>query len=435
MDQLKIFVSHSTRYKDIATSLKLSLQALESKTMLDVRISEEMAGATDWRQWIDENVRTSDVFVLLYPHASMDMAWPSFELGRFYEKKRHVVSIKNTNISKPPPQFEPYQAYDGNEHGFAKFISELFVKGTFTGGTPINPDIGSIDSEYYERAAKVAKTLAQKFADARIRDHLYERRIELSVSYNDVKEFDPEASMVEGNSDGLSLLGLAELASVPWSTVRQSIGSTADWPRALERTIPFITIGALPPALPPFRTPTGLFIPVIAKAESVDNLLRKLIVIFVSTNVDLLRPLLDWSFPQGMPATFKFLFQVVRMMFKARWEILEPRYQEAKYRAPSAQRCIELAAAVVADYDQMQRDADALGMSGLDQFFTAFHAELRADVETCSEEWMKLMDDLRTTPPDNASDLSRQLDGLLGNNGKWFVIAGKEFTLTVANFL
>jgi len=42
---------------------------------------------------------------------------------------------------------------------------------------------------------------------------------------------------------------------------------------------------------------------------------------------------------------------------------------------------------------------------------------------------------LRATPPDNANDLSQHLEGLLGNNGKWFVIAGKQFALTVANFL
>jgi hypothetical protein len=53
MDEVKIFVSHNSKYIDIAKSLKLSLQALESKTLLDIKISEEMAGSTDWRQWIE----------------------------------------------------------------------------------------------------------------------------------------------------------------------------------------------------------------------------------------------------------------------------------------------------------------------------------------------------------------------------------------------
>jgi hypothetical protein len=110
---VKIFVSHSTTYKDIAKSLKLSLQALESETLLDIKISEEMAGATDWRRWIDDNVRSSDIFLLLFPHANMDMGWCNYELGRFYDEKRHVVCIKNTDITEPPPAFQPYQAYDG----------------------------------------------------------------------------------------------------------------------------------------------------------------------------------------------------------------------------------------------------------------------------------------------------------------------------------
>jgi hypothetical protein len=136
-----------------------------------------------------------------------------------------------------------------------------------------------------------------------------------------------------------------------------------------------------------------------------------------------------------MPETFKFLLQLVRMMFRARWEILEPRYQEVKYRAPSAERCAEIARSVMADYDQMQRDAENEGMSGLDRFFTAFHPELRADVDGCSEEWMQLSNQLRETPASNPEELSRQLKDLLGNNAKWLVIAGKEFTLTVANFV
>jgi len=123
------------------------------------------------------------------------------------------------------------------------------------------------------------------------------------------------------------------------------------------------------------------------------------------------------------------------MMFRARWEILEPRYQEAKYRAPSAERCSEIARSVIADYDQMQRHAENEGMSGLDRFYAAFHSELRADVTACVEEWTQFSNRLRVTPAGNPEELSHQLKDLLDNNAKWLVIAGKEFTLTVVNFV
>ena len=180
-NELKIFLSHSTKYGELAKRLKLSLQALEKETLLDIKISEEMAGAANWRHWIEDNVRTADVFLLLYPHANMDMGWCNYELGRFYDGGRHIVCIKNTDISKPPPAFEPYQAYDANEEGFAKFIKELFVSGTFTNGRPLNADVGKVASEFYERAIDVKTELAEQFANARVVEPFYERRLVMDL--------------------------------------------------------------------------------------------------------------------------------------------------------------------------------------------------------------------------------------------------------------
>jgi hypothetical protein len=434
MDNVKIFVSHSTKYKDIAKSLGLSLQALASEPLLDLRISEEMAGATDWRQWIEDKVRTANIFVLLYPHPNMDMGWCNYELGRFYDhkdKNRYIVCIKNTDIPQPPPAFQPYQAYDGDEAGFGKFIKELFEFGTFTEGRPLNKRIGSPGDDYYSLSKKVANQLAQQFAEARVREHFYERRLVLSVRYNDAKQLDMEESTIQGNSEGLAVLGFDQSAVVKWSTIRQAPVGMMAWPTELERTMPSITSGAMPPTLPPFRTSTGLYIPVIAKAESVDNLLRQLIILFVATNVDQLRPLLDWSVSRNMPDTFKFLVQIVRMVFTARWEILEPRYREAKYRAPSTERCSEIVRSVIADYDDMQANAEREGLGGLDKFYAAFHSDLRPDVRACGDEWTRLMNGLRAAATINAEELSGHLKDLLRNNWKWLGIAAKEFMLLV----
>lgn len=430
---MKIFVSHSTRYSDIAKSLKLSLQALESQLLLDIKISEEMAGSTDWRRWIEDNVRSADVFLLLYPHVGMDMGWCNYELGRFYDDKRQVVCIKNIDIPKPPPAFQPYQAYDANQAGLLKFFTELFVSGTFSDGKPLNPDIGLVANSYYARAKSVATELAQQFAEARVREQLYERRIVMSIQYDDAKEFDAEASSVEGNAEGLSMLGLDQLATIRWSGVRQSVGAAVDWPTELEKSLPAITAGSLPPALPPFYGSTGIYIPVVTKAESVDGVVRKLALIFVAADADRLRRLLDWSLPSGMPDAFAFLVRLVRMIFRARWEILQPRYQEARFRAPSSERCGEIARSVIAEYGRMQSDAEAEGMSGLDKFYAVFRPDLRADVEAYGEEWMQLTQSLQSAPGDNAEDLSRQLKDLLSNNAKWLNVAARQFAISVAD--
>ena len=59
MDQLNIFVSHGTKYTDIANSLKRSLLRVRSRRQLSVKLSEDMPAGREWRKWIDDNVRTA----------------------------------------------------------------------------------------------------------------------------------------------------------------------------------------------------------------------------------------------------------------------------------------------------------------------------------------------------------------------------------------
>jgi hypothetical protein len=428
-NELKIFLSHSTKYGELAKRLKLSLQALEKETLLDIKISEEMAGAANWRNWIEDNVRTADVFLLLYPHASMDMGWCNYELGRFLDRGRHVVCIKNTDIRKPPPAFEPYQAYDANENGFAKFIEELFVLGTFTNGSPLNAAVGELGTEHYKRANDARTQLAKQFAEARVREHFYEMRLVISICYDNAGKFDAEQSIVKGNPEGLHLLGLDDIAKVSWSKVRESLGQTAEWPAELERSIPSLAIGSLPPPLPPFRASSGIYIPVITRAKSVDGIVRQLAIIFVATDIERLRPRL---FPDSMPGALKSLLHVANTIFRARWQILEPRFQEARYRALSIERCSEVARSVIADYDQLQLDAEKQGMRGIASFYAIFDRGLRPEVSAAGDEWMRLTTLMRATPADNPEELSRQLKGLLKNNSRWLAVVGQQFLLTVA---
>jgi len=427
MAEVKIFVSHNSKYADLAKALKLSLEALESENPLDVKISEEMTGATDWRKWIEDNVRNSDIFLLLFPSADMDMTWCNYELGRFYGEDRKIVCIKNTDIKEPPPTFEPYQAYNGDEDGIRKFIDELFVSGNLTGGKPLNPRIGKITDKLFERAQSVSREMAQKFSQARVRDLRYERRIVLSVGYDDAKRFDGEASTVQGNVEGLNVLGLGQVTPIKWSTIRASVHDAVDWPSELEAALASITVGSLPPALPPFFFGSDIYLPVITKAQSVDGLLEEVVLIFVAINRDLVRPLVDWTLPSNMPESFISLVRLVRLMFRARWEILEPRYQEVRYRVPSPDRCKEIVSLVIADFERMRHYAESQGIVGLDRFYATFQADLRTDLEACGDEWTELMTKLGAAPPQDSADLSARLKALLNNNAKWLQLSAKQF--------
>jgi len=429
---LKIFLSHSSKYKELALSLKLSLQAMECEQHLDISLSEDMAGAKDWRLWIEENVRSSDVFLLLYPHAAMEMGWCNYELGRFYDGKRPIVCIKNSDIPVPPPAFQSYQAYDATVEGLKKFLSELFVEGVFTNGKALNADINNPATDYYARARDVCKVLAARFTEARVKEHLYDRRIVVALHYDDGGLLNRDKTTIEGNPEGLDLLGLRQASVTPWSTVQKSLGPRGGWLTELEAALPAVTTGALPPGLAPYRSHSGLYLPIVVKAESADGIPRHLVVIFVSAGIDRLQPMLGWHFPRAMPKGLKYLVQLVRAMLRSRWEILEPRYQEVRFKSPDGERCALIVQAVLRDYDQMEQEFESEDQVGIGQFYDTFDKDLRPEVQACSDEWLALKQRLSGTPLP-PGELSEVLTGLLNNNTRWLMVASRQMSSAVAD--
>jgi len=435
MDSLGIFVSHGHKYADMAKSLKTSLLSLRSNKSLNVMLSEDMPAGREWRKWIDENVRAADVFVLLYPHTSMDMNWCNYEIGRFYQSDDNVVCIRNTNIPKSPPVFEPYQAIEGDKGGLTKFIEDLFANGALTKGNVLNPDITKVSSQDRACVSKIAQELAEKFAEARVDEQLYERRLVISVKYLSPGKLDPEQTIIEGNDDGLKLLGFNYMPGMKWSDIRSALVSSHEWPQELEQAITTMGSGQLPPPLSPFRSPSGIFIPVIVKAEIVDRKLRQVFVIFVPANSERLGALFEGSsLPRAMPATLKSLVQLLRLIFRARWDILEPRRSEARLKQPTRERCLEIVNQVLSDYDELNGELADLHLAGDDAFHGLFDRELWDGIDAGGKEWLEIVGRLRTNPPENAEDLSNVLSALRNNNAKWMSMGATQFTRAVAQY-
>jgi hypothetical protein len=433
MPQLSIFVSHGTKYADIAISLKRSLLRVKSSRQLSVKLSEDMPAGREWRKWIDDNVRAADVFVLLYPHPSMDMSWCNYELGRFYQRDDNVICIRNVDIPTPPRVFEPYQSIEADQAGLMKFMEDLFVTGALTKGEVLNENVGKVSSDDGGLANEVARELAEKFAAARVNEQLYERRLVISVKYASPGKLDAENSIIEGNENGVNLLGFHHMPGMRWSDVRNVLVTSAEWPMELEQAMATMASGQLPPPLSPFRSPSGIFIPVIVRAEIVDRELRQVFVIFVPADSERLGALFEGSsLPMGMPATLKSLVHLLRLMFRARWDILEPRRAEVTYKKPSKERCAEIVRLVLSDYDELNCDLASLHLSGDDAFHEVFDPELWKEIDASSREWLALTGDLRAKPPDNAEELSSLLTALRSNNAKWMNIGATQFTKAVA---
>ena len=435
MAELSIFVSHGSKYADIANSLKRSLLRVKSSRQLSVKLSEDMPAGREWRKWIDDNVRAADLFVLLYPHPSMDMSWCNYELGRFYQRDDNVVCIKNVDIPAPPRVFEPYQAIAADQAGLMKFMKDLFVTGALTKDEVLNENVGKVSSDDGALANEIARELAEKFAAARVDEQLYERRLVISVRYASPGKLDAENSLIEGNENGVNLLGFHHMPGMRWSDIRNVLGTSVEWPMELEQAMAAMASGQLPPPLSPFRSQSGIFIPVIVRAEIVDRQLRQVFVIFVPADSGRLGALFEGSsLPISMPANLKSLVHLLRLMFRARWDIIEPRRSEATYKKPSKERCAEIVSLVLSEYDELSSDLASLQLTGSDAFHDLFNPELWKEIDACASEWRALAGDLRTKPPDNAKDLASLLTALRSNNAKWMNLGATQFAKAIARY-
>jgi hypothetical protein len=220
-----------------------------------------------------------------------------------------------------------------------------------------------------------------------------------------------------------------------WSDVRNVLVTSAEWPRELEKAMATMESGQLPPPLTPFRSPAGIFIPVIVRAEIVDRVLRQVFLIFVPADSERLSPLFEGSsLPIAMPSALKSLVQLMRLMFRARWDILEPRRSEVVFKKPSEERCEEIVRVVLADYEQLNGDLAALGLSGDDAFHDIFHRDVWKEIDAYGEEWMALTSELSAKSPHKSDEVACLLTGLRNNNAKWMNIAATQFAQSIAKF-
>jgi len=431
-EQLKIFISHASEYAELAMSLKRSLEALEDHEKLDIRVSVTMPGGSEWREWIESNVRSANLFLLLYPDEHMDLNWCNYELGRFFDGEGHIVCLKNVDIEKPPPVFEPFQAYDGDEEGIFKFIQELFDSETFTPGRRLNHAIGIIGTADYERAADVSRQLAAVFATARVREKFYDRRIVISLHYNN-RIFDPDQTIVEGNPEGMAVLGLEKGAKVSWTEMRTSLNPAFKWPDQLQPALTGIAHGLLPPSLSPFGVANKIYVPVIARSETVDTVLRRLVVIFVAIAKENIHALVEWVTPQAMPEKFASLVRLVRMMLRARWDFLEPKLMEAKFTAASNEQCSSIVKTILSGYEQMSRDARQEGFIGPSQFMSVFDRPVRAKIEAVGKEYMAAIQALKNADNKGCEEVAAAIERLLRNNASWLQLAAEQFANDVGD--
>ena len=333
--RIKIFASHSHEYEDLAREFKRGVESIPHRASVDVSIYQAMPGGTKWRQWVRKELRDTDIFVLLYPHAGMQFKWCSYELGAFLGGiDRPYVCIRNTNIKAPLDITDEWQDCLANVEGIRQFLLSLFVGGVYTDGIPICPEAGIEKSDAWLRLQAAATNLASSFERARVRRDYYTQRIciESDGKANDLfdLETDLEKAVITGEEWALRLLSLQPNAK--WSVLQRELAQRqppAQWPSELMRAFGKIKSGPIPPPFTPFRAGDRahdkVYLPVITRAESIDERLRKVYLIFVEADPTQMRSFFDIWVPPSPPAgSWTVLIRSLLMVLHARWLHIVP---------------------------------------------------------------------------------------------------------------
>ena len=419
----RIFLSHPHRYSALAGTLKRALESLQGrKDQLKVLVSEEIPGGTKWVDWIDKNVRGAEIFLLIYPEDREDLGWCNYELGRFYEPGRHVLCLANTHI-EPPPTFHQFQGYRADKNGVMAFFLELFVQGTFTKGQPLNAAVARRASPEQGHASACATEVADGFARYRIRETVFERRLVISPAYDEAGKLDADKTEQKGDAEVLMMPGRGAHDPSNWSTLLAYADAAAiQWPRELEQSLDAMGKGEAPPALTPFRQEGSVRVPMVTSVRTVDSRVYEVTLTLLSAE----DRRLPWPLPEKMPPDFKYMLRLLRMMAKARWEILEPGLQAAQVVPMSAERCAQVADRVKGEYRLLHQEAEAFLMRSEDVFFGAFESALEQEMKLRSEFWGSKYIALMNLPSSDAKGLVDVLRELLDNNAQFLGIAATQ---------
>jgi hypothetical protein len=433
---VSIFASHSHEYQELARDFKRSIESIQSRVPLKVYISEEMPGGAKWRSLVRSELRVASVFVLLYPHSGMRMDWCSYELGVFQQDKdRPIVCIRNIDIPIPPDITDEWQAYSADDRGIRKFLLDLFVQGAFTGNNPIAPEVGVADSEARRRSEEAAESLKRSFARARIRRDYFTHRISVEAPDDQTQPFDLETDLgkaiVTGDERALQLLSLK--SNTRWNVLQELAESTlkARWPNQLVEALKGIKHGPIPPPFTPFRArDQRIYVPVITRAESVDQHLRKINLIFVEADVSQMRAYLDvWVPPAAMPPLWPPLVRLFMILIRARWEYIVPMYGAANALGIDEDAARELLERAKREMNVIESEATERGLNILEGQSDLFDHAIQAEIEALEVDYASIRHDMRAASESYAKAVPLLVERLITNNTQHIRLVGKQFSL------
>ena len=431
---VNIFASHSHEYEDLAREFKREVESIQARIPLKVSIYEEMFGGRKWRPKLQTELQQAHILVLLYPHAEMKLSWCSYELGMFHGAgDRPIVCIRNTDINVPLDISDEWQDYLADAAGIRKFFLELFVEGAFTSGAPICPDSTAAGSEVRARIEDASTRLSRSFERARIKRDFYVQRICIESQDDPSVSFDLESNLdraiITGEERALQVLSLN--ANAKWIALlaRMEQGpSPPQWPHELTEAFKTIKSGPIPPPLTPFRSEDGkVYLPVITRADSIDNQVRKVYLIFVEANPRKMQSFFDIWVPYGdAAATWTVLIRSTLILLRARWKTIVPILLEVRSVRDDEEAAGRLMAKVRSGIDAIDKEFRDVNL--MESYREILDHTMESEGHALDDEYFTIKRDIRSATAPYANCLPELVERWTSNNTRHIRFVAHLFT-------
>ena len=128
----RIFISHKAEDAIIAKSLRDILKKYDDDEdeKLEFCISEEIPGGKKWYKWIRENLKASNLLILIYTDPTRNWDWCLFEAGLFDDLNgacHRRITCLHSSKTKPPDPLCEFQSFAATHERINEFVNQLLI--------------------------------------------------------------------------------------------------------------------------------------------------------------------------------------------------------------------------------------------------------------------------------------------------------------------
>ncbi len=267
---VRVFVSHKHEDRELAKSIKEIVEPYAPSRLECFISGENIVAGEDWKKRVKQELRKSNLLLLLFTQPAKEWDWCLFEAGLFTpllsdDDRRRIVCIHPPDSDGPRP-LTNLQGVKADPENMGKFLVKFFHTSEITKvDPPLNPKINK------KTINEMARQICDLFGPHEILPHYTCSRLELSIprELKLKKNAIPREAVVRGDASSLAIFGLAGGDHL-WGEVVDSVGrhGTSDWVEEIGKAFHLAAKRhVIEPARETFRSANGgkIFRPVLYK--------------------------------------------------------------------------------------------------------------------------------------------------------------------------